>query len=137
MRSFKSSQTHLLKEYLFYSSIHDATIDAIEYDNSKRALQIFVTGATGKERFIFLFTNIKCFLLTNNILTGSYKTIASLTVETDYADLQRRGLLDDKDLEDKIYLVFQTACQEEIHIVAQELQIEVSTNTGDGSAIDE
>ena len=124
MPKFNKSSIQSLKEFLYYSTIHDARIESIEFGHGKDAIYIKLRNPIFNVNYCFTFEEIELVLATKGNAYESAETIVSLTVEEDFSCLQpylpKRGV----STEAMLYLLFQTFSGSEVHIVSKWVNIE-------------
>ena len=122
MPKYDKSSTNELKEFLYNSCIHDATIENVSFDGRDHLLRIEAVHTFFDVKISFAFYDVEMILATRGHDFGSYETIISLTVEEDSARLQKCS----ESMEDVLYLLFQMFSGDELHIVAREVVISQS-----------
>lgn len=126
MPRFKRSQIEGLKNYLYHSNVHDAKIEDYRYDRKQRIISIQAVNPIYGVRIYFTFEKAKAVLFICGNWHGSCDTIISTTVEEDYSRLQNCIQICGDSQNDYLYLVFQTFSGDELHIVSQEVSIEIN-----------
>ena len=119
---FCKSKIDLLKEYIYYSDVHDSKNKKAMFNNSDNTVVIRLFNSISKSGCKMVFGDVKVSLYTMGEFTG-YKTVSSLTIEEDYSVLGE-CFDDDGGMSDYIYLLFQTASGDELHIVAKTVCID-------------
>lgn len=123
MPRFDKSKIEELKNYLYYSNIHDAKIEKLRFDRERRNLDIEVVNPIHNVRINLTFNEVKVFLCINGNIPGCRETIISLTTEDDYTSFKNFTKICGDCFEDSLYLLFQLFSGDELHIVAKEVLI--------------
>lgn len=136
MPQFDSSQVKALKDYLYYSNVHDAKIETFRYDRECRLLDIEAISSTHNFRINFTFEGVKLVLSVVGSDSGNKNTILSLTAEEDYSYLRNHTSAWGHNLDGALYLLFQMFSGDELHVVSDKMFVEITkfVSTGDGSA---
>lgn len=124
MLKFDRFQIEDLKEYLYYSHIHDAKIESLKYNRKKRILTIETVNQIYNTRINLTFEEVRVVLSINSNEHGSCETIISLTAEEDYSYLQNCTKVCGNCLTYSLYLLFQMFSGDELHIVSEKVFIE-------------
>ena len=134
MLEFDKSQIEALKEYLYYSYVHDANIETISYDRGKKIFEIRIFNPIYKSKINLIFEGVKIILSISGNELGNYNTILSLTAEEDFSYIQNCTKIYGDYFVDSLYLLFQMFSGDELHIVAKNVFVEdeQTENTGDG-----
>lgn len=119
---FCKSNIDLLKEYIYYSDVHDSKIEKAIFNNRDNTISIRLFNSISESGYKMVFGDVKVWLYTMGEFTG-YKTVSSLTIEEDYSVLGE-CFDDEGEMSDYIYLLFQTASGDELHIVAKTVCID-------------
>ena len=124
MLRFNRVQIRALREYLYHSYVHDAVIEATDYDRKEKKLTIKAFNPIWNSRMHFTFEKVKVILNISGNEPGSSETIVSLTAEGDYSYLQNyiNGYSDGQP--DYVYILFQMLSGDELHIVSQNVIID-------------
>lgn len=136
MLQFDRLKTKELVKYLYYSNIHDAKIEKINYNKKCKDLIIKTINPIFNVEINFYFKDIK-YIYSEKSLLNCGDTILSLTIENDFSYFQDNlnSCLDG--LNNSLYLLFQTFSGNELHIVSEKVLIEDNQGsagkTGDGS----
>ena len=81
MPRFDKSKIEELKEYLYNSSIHDAILENLRYEQGEESLKIETFNPNFNVKINFTFYDVRVALATRGNDFGSRETIISLTVE--------------------------------------------------------
>ena len=127
MLAFEKSNANLLKELLYRSYVHDAKLESIRYDSEDKCIKIALTNSTFGVAYDLTFKNVEIALAIKGKEYGSSETLVSLTVEKDFSYLQVYIPKCGAFAQDSLYLLFQMFSGDELHIVAQEVLIEIIT----------
>lgn len=131
MLAFDKSNANLLKELLYRSYVHDAKLESIRYDSEDKCIKIALTNSTFGVAYDLTFKNVEIALAIKGKEYGSSETLVSLTVEItvekDFSYLQVYIPKCGAFAQDSLYLLFQMFSGDELHIVAQEVLIEIIT----------
>lgn len=125
MPKFDRLQIEALKEYLYYSYVHDSKIDTLGYDKEKKNLVIELVNPIFGDRICLSFEKVKVVLSISGNEFENGETIISLTAEEDYSYLQNCTGVCVDNLFDYIYLLFQMFSGNELHIVCEKVFIEI------------
>lgn len=127
MLRFNSTETKALNDFLYNSYIHDAKLENLSYNHIDNNLRINAFNPIFNVNFKFVFWNVETVFATKgDWLFGNTKEINSLTVENDFLYLRKYIPKYDKNIEDFLYLVFQTFSGDEIHVVCKEISVNVA-----------
>lgn len=124
MLAFDNLHINDLKEYLYYSYIHDAKIEALSYDKNKKSLTISIVNSIYDNQIKIIFENVKIILSLNGNEIGSCEQILSLSIEEDYSFLKSFPSVCQHCFFDNIYLLFQMFSGDELHIVSEKVLID-------------
>lgn len=124
MPKFERFQIESLKDYLYHSYIHDATIETTSYDREKKILTIKTFNSIYGEGLNLIFGEVKVVLSISGNNPGSRDTIISLTAEEDYSYLKNCTKVCGDSLFDSMYLLFQMFSGDELHIISENVSIE-------------
>ena len=84
---FDKSQMEFLKEYLYYSYVHDAKIKTMNYDREKNSLTIGMFNSAYDVIINLTFEEVQVALSISGNELGDRETVLSLSVEEDYSHL--------------------------------------------------
>lgn len=125
MPRFDKSKIEELKEYLYNSSIHDAILENLRYEQGEESLKIETFNPNFNVKINFTFYDVRVALATRGNDFGSRETIISLTVE-DFSYLLNYIQKFSESMESSLYLLFQMLSGDELHIVSREVIVEVT-----------
>ena len=123
---FNTSNIDELKNYLYYSCVHDSVIKSIDYDYNNSILRLELYNTFYSQRIIITCRKIEMFYVKEGNWIGERSVVNSLTVVENNA-----GFIDD--LGEQIdcnsiclHLLLQTFSESEIHIIANEVVFNVN-----------
>ena len=125
MPIFKKKDKKELKELLYNSYIHDAKFESIKYECESSSLKIRAINPIFNVKIDLIFRNIIIAFTTRGNEFGSNETILSLTAEDDFSYLQNYIQKYNESSEDFLYLLFQMFSGDELHIVSEEVIVEI------------
>lgn len=125
MPSFDRTNSKALREYLYYSNIHDAELKALHYNGEENILTIEAFNLIFDQRISFTFENITALIFVNSSELGNRRAIASLTIEEDYSYTKSCAKRVESDFVNSLCLLFQMFSGDELHIVAGKVCVEV------------
>lgn len=126
MPSFDKRRIRELKEYLYYSYLHDTKLNSVRYEQGENSICIKVLNPTSNVEIDLTFYDIKIVLAIGGYALGGHETIIMLTAEEDVSYLQNYTQQNCKCFEDSLYILFQMLSGGELHIVSREVVIEVN-----------
>lgn len=124
MHRFRFAQEKELKEYIYFSSIHDSEIKDIQYDICKSALTLMISNPIDKVSCRMTFAGIKRMFFLNENRWGDDNSVSSLTLEEDHTPIEAFGEPETERDEKSLYFVFQMFSGNELHILTDELLVE-------------
>lgn len=113
-----------LKEFLYYSDVHDAKFKNVRYDCKEDNIKIELFNPISDVKIDLTFLNIWLALTIKGDWSENRETILSLTVEEDFTFLQNFLLKNSGYEENSLYLLFQMFSGDEVHIVSKEVIVE-------------
>jgi len=126
MPIFNKNGSQKLKEFLHNSCFHDANVESIRYDCREGKLVIEAFNPIFSVRINLTFCDVKIALSIKGDFLGDRETILSLTAEEDYSYLHKYLLKNEEIIEDCVYLLFQMFSGDELHVLSEEVIIEIS-----------
>ena len=127
MPMFNSSNIELLKQYIYYSNIHDSKVEVLLYNMNEKSLTIKAVNSIFGEKIDFIFDEVKSILFLSNNEQVDHETIISLTVEEDYSLF--KFFKNEYYVSKPVYLLFQMLSGDELHIISENVYIERLTDT--------
>ena len=124
MPRYNKKNTKELKEYLYNSCVHDATLESIRYNCENDTIKIQLYNQLFDVKINLTFHNIGIVIAVRGEWPGNRTTLISLTVEEDYSYFQNSNLKNCECVEDSLYMLFQLLSGDELHIVSKEAIIE-------------
>ena len=125
MQSFGKGNIKKIKELVYNSWAHDALLESFTYNGNGETAKIEFFNPIYKIKTTMIFSDIEVVLMTKGDWGGERETIISLSAEDDFSYLQAYLPKCNAYSEDSIYLLFQTASGDELHIAAKEVMIDV------------
>lgn len=126
MPRFKKENIKNLKDFLYNSNFHDAELKNIEYECREDCIKIELVNPIFDVRINFKFLNIGGVFAHRGKMCGSRETIISLTAEEDFSYLQNYIPSYNEGIADSLYLLFQMFSGDELHIIAEEVIVELT-----------
>lgn len=125
MPQFDKCKKEDLKNYLFYSNVHDAIIETIQYDHAQDTLIVKSVNRIYNDRINLFFDKVKCITFIKGKEMGDSQKILSLTIEekTQFQNHFPAEYL--VFFDDSIYLLFQMFSGDELHIVAESVFMDI------------
>ena len=120
----RKSDIQKLKEYLYYSQIHDSIIESVKYNIKDEKLDIKAAIPMNGEKIHIAFSDVLFFLTACGNGYGANDTILSLTVEDDLSYPEECMQTCGVDFDDSVYVLFQMFSGKEIHVVSRNVSIE-------------
>lgn len=126
MPRFDKNNIGELKEFIYKSCPHDATVENVKCSCKGNSIEIELYNTFFNVGMNLIFRNVEIALAVKGKEYGSSETILSLTVEEDSSYLQNYLLKHGEYTEDSLYLLFQMFSGDEFHIVSKEVIIEIA-----------
>ena len=126
MPRFDKNNIGELKEFIYKSCPHDATVENVKCSCKGNSIEIELYNTFFNVGMNLIFRNVEIALAVKGKEYGSSETILSLTVEEDFSYLQNYLLKHGEYTEDSLYLLFQMFSGDELHIVSKEVLIEIA-----------
>lgn len=124
MARFNRKDFDELKACVYNSYFHDAEIESVQYTTTSTDLAVNAVNKFFGVKITITFHNVELAFAVQGNDFGCSKTIYSLSVEDDFAALKKYINKLDVNLNDFIYLLFETFSFSELHVVAKEVTIE-------------
>ena len=106
--------------------IHDSVIADYFYDFKQKSLSISLSNSFCRSKIYFCFKNLKFSFLLNKNEFGNPTEVIAGVVEDDYTFLEEKFPWISNEIADQdMYFVFQMFSMDELHIVFEEVQINV------------
>lgn len=126
MPGFDKNNIGELKEFIYKSCPHDATVENVKCSCKGNSIEIELYNTFFNVGMNLIFRNVEIALAVKGKEYGNSETILSLTVEEDFSYLQNYLLKHGEYTEDSLYLLFQMFSGDEFHIVSKEVLIEIA-----------
>ena len=126
MPMFNSSNIELLKQYIYYSNIHDSKVEVLLYNMNEKSLAIKAVNSIFGDKIDFIFDEVKSILFLSNNEQVDRETIISLTVEEDYSLF--KFLKNEYYVSKPVYLLFQMLSGDELHIISENVFIDIGNS---------
>lgn len=126
MPRFNKNCMKELEEFLYNSCVHDAKIENVGYKRGEDCLKIELFNPIFHTKIDFTFHNIGIALAMKGEWSENRETISSLTAEEDDTYLRNYIPKHIEGAEDSLYLLFQMFSGDELHIVSEEVVIEIT-----------
>ena len=114
-----------LKDFVYYSYIHDAKLESVTYEWSENTLNIKTFNPIFSVKMDLTFYDVGIVFATRGNGIGSRETIISLTAEEDCSYLQNCIPWNSKSPKDSLCLLFQMFSGDELHVVFEKVFIEI------------
>ena len=125
MPKFDKNNIDELKVFLRNSCVHDAKLEKIAYKCENDIIKIELFNSIFNVRIDMIFKCIEIFFGIKGNSYGSRETVISLTLEETFTCLNTYFPNYSECFEDSLYLLFQMFSGDEIHIVSEEVLIEI------------
>ena len=124
---FNYTNRDSFKEWLYANYIiHDSVIADYTYDFAQKTLRIKLINSFYNTNFTFCFEGVKLSLILNKNEFGNPTEVIAGVVEDDYTFLEEKFPWISNEIADQnMYFVFQMFSMDELHIVFEEVQINV------------
>lgn len=126
MQSFGKENSKEIKELVYNSWPHDALLESFLYNGNGKSAKIEFFNPYFNIRTAMVFSDIEVVLVTKGNWGEERETIISLSAEDDFSYLQTYLPKCSEYSEDSLYLLFQMASGDELHIVAKEVMIDIT-----------
>ena len=124
MPKFDKNKIKELKEFLYYSQVHDAKIENIELNFREKDVRIEILNSFFNIKICITFLNIELIYATKGTWNGNSETILSLSALDDCSSYPNGMIKDNTNMKESIYLFLQMFSGDEFHIVCKEIIIE-------------
>lgn len=132
MIRFDKSKMDELKEFLYHSDSHDAEIKNSKYDMENKIYYINLYNSILNVEMNFIFYNVKIVMFFKDYnygqLSGYSDQIYCLSVEENYSLFKSNPNLHDDYYNDTLYLLFETFSGDALHVVCNEVSIDIQRN---------
>lgn len=125
MKQFDKNKIEELKDYLYHSESHDAVLKNSQYDKNHKTLYIDIFNPIFNVEIHFVFCDVKVLSLINCKTLGNSESVYSLSVEEDYSYLKSCFHINDNELDNALYLLFEMFSGQQLHIVFKEVLIDI------------
>lgn len=125
MPKFNKNNYSELTDYLCKSCDHDATLETLQYDFAHESLVISVFNEYVKQKINFTFYGVKMVFSVRGEYFGDRRTINCVSATEDFSYLEKYIQSGNFSVDNVLYLVFETIPGDEIHIVTNEVVIDV------------
>ena len=120
---YTKHQSNELVDFIYNSCMHDSVLVGVTYDASKKKTILILDNHYFSRKMYFEFEETVLFMQRNNITDekldeNHYRTINYIGIEEN-----TNGLPRDLDIDDRIYILIQFFSMDEIHIVANSVEI--------------
>lgn len=126
MPGFDKNNIGELKEFIYKSCPHDATVENVKCSCKGNSIEIELYNTFFNVGMNLIFRNVEIALAVKGKEYGSSETILSLTVEEDFTYLKKYLSDCDESVDSNLYLLFQMFSGDELHIVSKEVIIEIA-----------
>ena len=126
MPRFDKNNIGELKEFIYNSCPHDATVENVKCSCKGNSIEIELYNTFFNVGMNLIFRNVEIALAVKGKEYGSSETILSLTVEEDFTYLKKYLSDCDESVDSNLYLLFQMFSGDELHIVSKEVIIEIA-----------
>ena len=124
MPRYNKNNIKELKEFLYNSCVHDATLKNIIYDYSNGNIRIELLNLIFNVKIDLTFLDIEIALTVKGEWSENRETIISLTAEEEFSYLENYRIKHGEYMGDSLYMLFQMLSGDELHIVSKEVIIE-------------
>ena len=126
MPRFDKNNIGELKEFIYKSCPHDATVEIVKCSCKGNSIEIELYNTFFNVGMNLIFRNVEIALAVKGKEYGSSETILSLTAEEDFTYLKKYLSDCDESVDSNLYLLFQMFSGDELHIVSKEVIIEIA-----------
>ena len=126
MPRFDKNNIGELKEFIYKSCPHDATVENVKCSSKGNSIEIELYNTFFNVGMNLIFRNVEIALAVKGKEYGSSETILSLTAEEDFTYLKKYLSDCDESVDSNLYLLFQMFSGDELHIVSKEVIIEIA-----------
>jgi len=122
MIKYNISKIEKLKEFIYYSNIHDAIVKYSKYDLKNNCFTIKVANYSFNIQYTLKFYNIEYLLFTNTASNNS-NNINTLVVSKSNDNNEVLNELSLKFSQNNFYFIFEMFFDKEIHIICESIGI--------------
>lgn len=108
-----------MRDYLYKSAVHDSHFKDIVYDPLQHIVKVVLFNPILGKTITINFLKVKLLLSISDNKWGADQSISSLTLESIEQASVTFPMVNKRDLERNVYLLFQLFSGNEIHIIAE------------------